>query len=40
MKKVLIYGGSGGVGSLTARLLKENQFDVHLVDIMRKKHPR
>jgi NAD(P)-dependent dehydrogenase (short-subunit alcohol dehydrogenase family) len=31
MKKVLIYGGSGGVGSSTARLLKEKQFDLHLV---------
>ena len=31
MKKVLIYGGSGGIGSATARLLKKKQMDLHLV---------
>lgn len=30
-KKVLIYGGSGAVGSQTARLLKEKGYDLHLV---------
>ena len=29
--KVLIYGGSGAVGSATARLLKERGYDLHLV---------
>ena len=31
VKKVLIYGGSGGIGSATARLLKKKQMDLHLV---------
>lgn len=29
--KVLIYGGSGGIGSATARALKDKGFDLHLV---------
>lgn len=29
--KILIYGGSGAVGSATARLLKEKGYDLHLV---------
>ena len=29
--KVLIYGGSGAVGSASARLLKEMGYDLHLV---------
>lgn len=29
--KVLIYGGSGGIGSATARLLRERGYDLHLV---------
>jgi NAD(P)-dependent dehydrogenase (short-subunit alcohol dehydrogenase family) len=29
--KVLIYGGSGGIGSATARLLRARGFDLHLV---------
>lgn len=28
--KVLIYGGSGGIGSATARLLRARGFDLHL----------
>ena len=30
-KKILIYGGSGGIGSATARLLKAQDYDLHLV---------
>ncbi|MBW6474040.1 MAG: SDR family oxidoreductase [Anaerolineaceae bacterium] len=30
-KKVLIYGGSGGIGSMTGRLLRERGYDLHLV---------
>ncbi len=30
-KKVLIYGGSGGIGAATARILKSNGFALHLV---------
>jgi NAD(P)-dependent dehydrogenase (short-subunit alcohol dehydrogenase family) len=29
--KILIYGGSGGIGSATARLLRERGHDLHLV---------
>jgi len=29
--KVLIYGGSGGIGSATARALRERGYDLHLV---------
>ncbi len=29
--KVLIYGGSGGIGSCSARILHEKGFDIHLV---------
>jgi len=29
--KVLIYGGSGGIGAATARLLRERGTDLHLV---------
>jgi len=29
--KILIYGGSGGIGSSTARLLRERGHDLHLV---------
>jgi NAD(P)-dependent dehydrogenase (short-subunit alcohol dehydrogenase family) len=29
--KILIYGGSGGIGSATARLLRTRGFDLHLV---------
>ena len=31
VKKVLIYGGSGGIGSAKASLLKKKQMDLHLV---------
>ena len=31
MGKILIYGGSGAVGSASARLLKERGYDLHLV---------
>jgi NAD(P)-dependent dehydrogenase (short-subunit alcohol dehydrogenase family) len=29
--KILIYGGSGGIGSATGRILRERGFDLHLV---------
>jgi NADP-dependent 3-hydroxy acid dehydrogenase YdfG len=29
--KVLIYGGTGGIGSATAKALKARGFDLHLV---------
>lgn len=29
--KILIYGGSGGIGSATARVLRERDYDLHLV---------
>ncbi len=29
--KILIYGGSGGIGSATARALRERGYDLHLV---------
>ena len=28
--KVIIYGGSGGIGSATARLLRERGYHLHL----------
>ena len=31
VRKILIYGGSGGVGSATGRLLHERGYDLHLV---------
>lgn len=31
MSKILIYGGSGSVGSASARLLKDRGYDLHLV---------
>lgn len=31
MKKVVIYGASGGIGSATARLLKKMNYELHLV---------
>ena len=30
-RKVLIYGGSGGIGSTTGRILRTRVYDVHLV---------
>jgi NADP-dependent 3-hydroxy acid dehydrogenase YdfG len=30
-KKILIYGGSGGVGSATGRVLRARGYDFHLV---------
>jgi NAD(P)-dependent dehydrogenase (short-subunit alcohol dehydrogenase family) len=30
-RKVVIYGGSGGIGSATARVLRERGYDLHLV---------
>jgi NADP-dependent 3-hydroxy acid dehydrogenase YdfG len=30
-RKVLIYGGSGGIGSATARMLRDRGCDLHLV---------
>lgn len=30
-KRIVIYGGSGGIGSATARLLRESGHDLHLV---------
>ncbi len=30
-RKVLIYGGSGGIGSATARILRARGFVLHLV---------
>lgn len=30
-KKVVIYGGSGGIGSMTSKLLHERGYDLHLV---------
>ena len=30
-KKVIIYGGSGGIGSMTGKLLHERGYDLHLV---------
>ena len=29
--KVLIYGGSGGIGSATGRILRARGYDLHLV---------
>lgn len=34
--KVLIYGGSGAVGSETARILKQKGYSLHLVGRNRK----
>ncbi|OYX87806.1 MAG: short-chain dehydrogenase, partial [Azorhizobium sp. 32-67-21] len=31
MAKIVIYGGSGGIGAATARLLHRKGFDLHLV---------
>lgn len=31
MAKILVYGGSGGIGAATARLLRKKGFDLHLV---------
>ena len=30
-RKVLIYGGSGGIGSTTGRILRTRGYDLHLV---------
>lgn len=38
--KVLIYGGSGAVGSASARILKERGFDLHLAGSNREKLER
>ena len=29
--KILIYGGSGGIGSATGRILRDRGYDLHLV---------
>lgn len=31
MAKIVVYGGSGGIGAATARLLRRKGFDLHLV---------
>ena len=38
--KVLIYGGSGAVGSASARILKDMGFDLHLAGSNREKLER
>jgi NAD(P)-dependent dehydrogenase (short-subunit alcohol dehydrogenase family) len=30
-KKIIIYGGSGGIGSMTGKLLRERGYEMHLV---------
>ncbi|MGB5551681.1 MAG: SDR family NAD(P)-dependent oxidoreductase, partial [Thermoanaerobaculia bacterium] len=29
--KILIYGGSGGIGAATAKVLRQRGYDLHLV---------
>ena len=31
MQKIIIYGGSGGIGSMTGKLLRERGYELHLV---------